>query len=46
MLISLLPNVTESEDPSDVQISQMVELLGEISEPRYLIFDDVEFLNH
>jgi ATP/maltotriose-dependent transcriptional regulator MalT len=46
MLISLLPNVTESEDSSDVQISRMVELLGEISEPRYLIFDDVEFLNH
>lgn len=46
MLISLLPNVTESEDPSDVQLSRMVELLGESSEPRYLIFDDVEFLNH
>lgn len=46
MLISLLPNVTESEDPSDVQISRMVELLGEISEPRYLVFDNVEFLNH
>ena len=46
MLISLLPHVTKSDKPADVQISRMVELLGGISEPRYLVFDAVEFLNH
>jgi ATP/maltotriose-dependent transcriptional regulator MalT len=46
MLISLLPHVTESDEPADVQISRVVDLLGGISEPRYLVFDAVEFLNH
>nr|WP_321262465.1 LuxR C-terminal-related transcriptional regulator [uncultured Sphaerochaeta sp.] len=46
MLLSLIPNVTGSDEPADVQISRMVELLGVSSESRYLVFDAVEFLNH
>ncbi|RFU93898.1 hypothetical protein DYP60_12605 [Sphaerochaeta halotolerans] len=46
MLTSLLPHVAETDEPADIQISRMVELLGKSSAPRLLVFDDVEFLNH
>ncbi|WP_320122008.1 LuxR C-terminal-related transcriptional regulator [uncultured Sphaerochaeta sp.] len=46
MLISLLSRVEESAEPADVQISRMVALLGKQSEPKFLIFDDVQFLHH
>lgn len=46
MLVSLLSRVEESDEPADAQISRMVELLGKQSEPKFLIFDDVQFLHH
>jgi LuxR family maltose regulon positive regulatory protein len=46
MLTSLLPHVAESDEPADAQISRMVEFLGKQSEPKFLIFDDVQFLHH
>jgi LuxR family maltose regulon positive regulatory protein len=46
MLLSLIPHVEGSDEPADVQISRMVELLGGSGESQYLVFDAVEFLNH